>query len=138
MRKEFTRVTIDTETYDRLTELAFADQRSRAGYLRHLIDYRHKQFKNQKPIPLNKDIPIPTLAQAIIGDTGDFKVVIEEQGQIVEKYLRDLPLHQRVVTQIYASQGKTIAIKKWVSETLAALPLEGIPKGAIENIQIEK
>ena len=140
MKKEFTQVTIDKGTYDKLTKLAFACGVSRAEYIRQFSDIHYELLGQPKPIPINKDLPMPTLAQAIAGDTGVFKVVIEEQGQIVEKYLRDLPLHRRVATQIYASRGKTIVVKKWVREILTALalPLQGVPKELLENIQVEK
>ena len=35
---QFTRITIDTITYDQLTELAFANRVTRAGYIRRLIN----------------------------------------------------------------------------------------------------
>lgn len=133
-KQEFTRVTMDITTYERLTQLANTASLSRAEYIRRLI-WNQDIKKGVIPEPVVASMGIGAKLAALSAQ-GINPVV--KRGEVMA--MSDLPLHLRAVTEMAKSFGVTIDREKWqqfatdwfaeyLKSTLTFIRAEGRPIG---------
>ncbi len=119
MRKQFVRVTLDSVTYGRLTKLAFANQMSRAEYIRQFVSNQFNQLKPAEgKILLNERSPeVASIgAKAVIIPSEDTVVTYDEDGRPIT--FGQLDPRKQAITVIANALHIPIDVDRWKRQLL--------------------